>query len=247
MSISGLWLSLLILLPALLAPFVPRAYSQTDSPQRMNIQGGRTTWEILDPNSPSHTLKDIMGEANAGLFNRNGYVLQSGHRNRAQSSRFTASLSIPSLDYGTINKNQSITKNINIVVSYPDLPGYSLSFAQDHPPMSPSGKIIPDAACDNAKEPCNTRQASVWTNPLTPGFGYRVQNAQSSPDFFPPDQYRPFTSLALLDRRPAIVVQSHANGTSVEQTTASVKLISLDANSADQFTNTIIITASPAL
>ncbi len=247
MSISRSWLPLLMILPTILVPLVPRAYGQTDSPQRMNIQGGRTTWEALDPNTPSHTLNDVMGESNAGLFNRNGYVLQSGHRNRAQSSRFTVSLNIPSLDYGTINKNQSITKDINIVVSFPDLPGYTLSFAQDHPLMSPSGKIIPDTVCDNAKVPCNTRHASTWVNPQIPGFGYRVENPLSSPDFSPPDQYRPFTSLGLLDRRPAIVIQSYTNAASVEQTITSVKLLSLDANSADQFTNTIIITASPAL
>lgn len=222
-------------------------HAQTISPPAYTIEGGRAVWERLDPNTPAYTLVETMGEANAGLFVRNGYVMQSGHRNRAQSSKFTVSLNAPSLDYGAINRNQSITKDINILVSFPDLPGYTLSVAQDHPLTSPSGKTIPDVICDSPRQACHTRQAARWTDLTVPGFGYRIDGHNRSTDFLPPTHYRPFTSLGLVDRRAATIVQSETGTSPVEQTVLTVKVQSLPSDISDQYTNTIIITAVPTL
>lgn len=244
---SPAFVPLLLLFPVLFFSTVFSAQAQTSSPGAYTIERGTAVWDVLDPETQPFTLAERMGEANAGLFVRNGFVMQSGHRDRAENSIFTVSLTAPSLDYGSINRNQSITKNINIMVSFPDLPGYSLSVAQDHPLISPSGKIIPDSICDDSKRVCHTRQAALWIDPTVPGLGYRITSPSGSTDFLSLDHYRPFTSLDLVDRRAATVVQSLAGRSPVEQTILTVKVQSLQSDPSDQYTNTIIITAVPML
>lgn len=222
-------------------------YAQTISPGSYIIQRGTATWETVHPDAAAYTLVDVLGQANAASFVADGYVMQSGYRNRAQASTFTVSLDAPTIDYGTINRNQSITKTVKILVSFPELPGYTISVAQDHPLTSPSGKLIPDTTCDGQRHPCSYRYAGRWINPSAGGFGYSVTGPGTSGDFLSSQWYRPFMNAPAIDHPAPAVVRSYGTTSTAEQTILTVKLQSSTADASDQYINTIIITAVPML
>ena len=90
---------------------------------------------------------------------------------------FSISLSSDLVDFGSLSPTNPIIRTVDLNVYSLSLYGYSVILFEDHPlKMNPpaGGANIPDTTCDNGE--CNEENASLWTNTLTYGIGYRCDN-----------------------------------------------------------------------
>ncbi len=102
------------------------------------------------------------------------YKVRSGFQYIDSIMPFTFSISNLSVNFGTLNPGEPITRTGILTVSNGSAVGYKVIAEEVSVPKTPQTAQIQDVTCDAGT--CTERIASIWESPLTYGFGYRCDN-----------------------------------------------------------------------
>lgn len=122
------------------------------------------------------TLNETLGQTGPGLYTGTNYKVKEGFQYIKSSTiniPFTFSISQNIIDFGVITPTNPITRTTNLTVSNGSSKGFTV-VASENKPLTSATSTIPDTTCDNGD--CSSSKASVWTNSLTYGFGYRCDD-----------------------------------------------------------------------
>lgn len=194
------------------------------------------------------TLTFTSGELGAGLYTGTNYKICAGFyggifcNKSVVSGIFTFTVTPTDLDFGTVDPTSPVSRT-NILDVLSTSSGYSVTALENHSLQTASSSAIPDTTCDSGL--CTPASASVWTNNLTYGFGYRCDNVlQSDCISFATNTYKPFANAALSE--PAEVVMQNSAGSSNEkQSQVTYKVNVSGSQLPGVYTNTITYLASP--
>ncbi len=184
-------------------------FAQEMSSQNFKIQGGNFNMTSGEKASTNFKLTDVVGQTAAGLFASKGYLIQAGFLNAAAGEVFSFTVIPPVVDFGSLLPNVPIEKQLTIKIENGNVPGYIVKVAENQPLSTSVGSEILDTACDTAKNPCTTSQASEWIKNTTYGFGYRMTGMTVSTDFAKDGFYRPFPATRR-NEQAAVIMQSKA-------------------------------------
>ncbi|HVZ12014.1 MAG TPA: hypothetical protein VG965_03210 [Patescibacteria group bacterium] len=188
------------------------------------------------------------GTTAQGVYTGTNYKIRQGFQytqSAAGSGSFTFTISSGSISFGTINPGEPITRNSTLLISSPDS-GYQVIASEDHSMRNSNRVDIPDTKCDDGN--CSETQSSLWTSPLTFGFGYRCDNTASSPcvsDFLTYDSYRQFANKEASES--AQTIMSSDNPVTNNQSTITYKVNISGSQAPGTYQNSILYIASPSL
>lgn len=194
------------------------------------------------------TVTFTSGELGSGLYTGTNYTLCAGFYGGVSCAKptvgiFTFTVTPTALDFGTIDPTSPVSRT-NTLDVLSTSSGYSVTAIEDHSLQTASASAIPDTTCDTGT--CNPSTASVWTNSLTYGFGYRCDNIAGTDCIsFVTDYYKPFANAALLEN-PQIVMQNTGSGSSTDKQAQITYKVNIAASQIPGvYTNTITYVASP--
>lgn len=198
-----------------------------------------------EKSNSSYVLNDTGGQLAPGLFSGTNYKVRSGFQYVSSIISFKFSISSDRIDFGTLQATDPITRTQTLTISNGSAYGYKVDVAENHNLSVPSsGAIIPDTTCDNGN--CTITTASIWTNILTYGFGYRCDNISGSDcvsDFSTSGYYKPFPNLNN-NQTPQTVMSSLNVGNNLKsQITYKVNISA--SQSPGDYTNQVRFVATP--
>lgn len=124
--------------------------------------------------SSKYKVATTVGETGPGLYTGKNYKVKAGFEYiQPVISPFSFAVSETLIDFGVLSATNPVTRTTTLTVSNAS-GGYSVLGSENHPLLAPSGSRINDTTCDNGA--CTDMTASLWTNTLTYGFGYRCDN-----------------------------------------------------------------------
>lgn len=207
-------LLLIALATPLLSPAVPAHAVNMDS-EEYRIQFGTINaggQRMNDPGNDTYNLTTSLGQAAAGQFNSDGYIVKSGFQYIYSKIPFTFSLSGTRADLGSLMPSQPSTATIDLTVSFGAAGQYVVTAGEEGQLRNFDGNPIADTLCNGSLETCYPTIAKPWTSSSAYGFGYTMAGEDIPADFISASYYRPFANL-LAPAQPAIVMQ----GTDVTQ------------------------------
>lgn len=201
----------------------------------------------------SNKLTFTSGEIAPGLYTGTNYKICAGFYGgifcnqtgiSSGSATFTFTVNPTSIDFGTIDPTNPVSRTNTLTVSASQLFTYTVTARENNSLKSPT-TFIPDTTCDNGL--CTDTTAATWANTLTYGFGYRCDNVTGIdcvPDFLTSNMYKAFANSEL-----GKAAQLVMNGTT--KTTGSSSQVTYKVNvSASQqpgtYNNTITYIAVPS-
>jgi len=219
------------------------ARAQDMSSTNYKIEGGNFNMTGGSKASDNYNISDTVGSTAVGLFNSQGFIIQTGFPYLTGVEPFRFSLSKTRLAFGNLTPNQPAIQQIYAVVENGLSSGYQVFAGQVKPLTSENGATIPDTRCDNPQKPCTINQAQVWKDSNAPGFGYGLSGQVIPTDFKNITYFRPFPNLS--DRQdPEVIMSSRAHKTR-DQTDINFKLNVSSSQPVGIYKNTIIFTAIP--
>jgi len=154
--------------------FLPTASGQTMSNKDYTIQTQGLNAISGSAGNSDYKVRSTVGELSPVVSEGVNFKVRSGFENTVSALPFSVSLSSDLVDFGSLSPTNPIIRTVDLSVYSLSSYGYSVLASEDHALKSEKGSI-PDTTCDNGD--CNQENASVWTNLLTYGFGYRCDNA----------------------------------------------------------------------
>lgn len=222
--------------------FIPDfIFAQEMSSQNFRIQSGNLNMTSGSKSSANYQLSDVVGQNAATVFTSKGYIIQSGFLNSAAGSVFSLSIQPQYIDFGNILPNSPVEKTVQITIANGDVPGYSITVAQNQPLQTSAGAQISNTVCDNNAKPCTTTKAAIWETPGIYGFGYNISGNSIARDFLDEKYFRPFADLSKKEN-PATIMLSQQRKV-VDQTTMRLKLHISPDQPVGQYKNSLNFTA----
>lgn len=193
--------------------------------------------------STNYSVQDVVGGTGGGLFNSQGYSIQTGFHYLTGIDLFRFSLSTTQVEFGRLSPYQPITKQVQAIVDNGLASGYQV-FAGEINVLQTDGKaIIPNTICDTKSEPCTPTNAMPWKNNDTTGFGYGMVGKTVSKDFIDSSYFRPFANLSE-NEDPKVIMSSQLPKTK-DQATINFKVNIDRTQPVGSYKNKIIFTAIP--
>lgn len=93
-----------------------------------------------------------------------------------RSDFFTFSISPELVDFGPLDPTNPVLRKSTLRITSADANGYAIYASENHSPAAVTGTSIPNTSCDDGN--CSQTIASLWTNVLTYGFGYRCESKE---------------------------------------------------------------------
>ncbi|HEX7042758.1 MAG TPA: hypothetical protein VF189_05905 [Patescibacteria group bacterium] len=200
----------------------------------------------------NNKLTFTSGELAPGLYTGTNYKLCAGFYGgifcnqvptSTTSATFTFTVDPTDIDFGTIDPTSPVSRTDTLTVRADSPFTYIVTGRENHQ-LRYNSTVIPDTTCDNGL--CTSTTASLWTNTLTYGFGYRCDNLLGTDcltDFLTSNVFKSFANSELGQDAQTIMEGS-------TQTTASSGQVTYKVNvSASQipgtYTNTITYIAIP--
>lgn len=215
--------------------------AQEMSSQNFRLQGGNLNMTSGNKASQNFKLSDVVGQTASSLFNSKGYFIQSGFLNTAAAAVFSMSIYPTVVDFGTLSPNSPTEKTLQITISNGDVPGYSISVAEDHELSTSAQATIPDTSCNRIDQPCNINKALRWDDAGIFGFGYNLAGSSVARDFTDKTYYRPFANLSQKESPVQIMISQQKKV--IDQSVMTLKLNISSDQAVGQYRNTINFTA----
>lgn len=188
---------------------IPAAAVNMDSPEHriqfgtINI-GGKKMEDLVDN---TYNLSTSLGQAAAGQFNSNGYIVKAGFQYIYSKIPFTFSVSSIKAELGTLLPSTPSTASIDVTVSYGAAGQYVVTAAEEGALRNFENIPIANTQCDGGANTCYITSAKPWTSVSAYGFGYNMSGEDIPGDFVNNTYYRPFADLTVPED-PATVMQS---------------------------------------
>lgn len=201
-----------------------------------------------------NNLTFTSGELSPGFFSGTNYKLCAGfyggifcNQSSASSSAspiFQFSVDPTSIDFGIIDPTNPVSRTNTLTVTGSQPFTYTVTAREDHPLRQATSGFIPDTTCDSGL--CNNITATLWTNTLTYGFGYRCDNVTRTDcvaDFATNNFFKAFANSEL--GKPAQIVM---NGTTKATGASSQVTYKVNVSASQQpgtYSNTVTYIAVP--
>lgn len=173
--------------------FPQNTYAETMSSDNYIINMGSFNAGSGKASSAKYKVATTVGETGPGLYTGKNYKVKAGFEYiNPIASPFSFSISETLIDFGILSATNPVTRTTTLSVSN-ESGGYNVLGYENHPLLAPSGARINDTTCDNGA--CTDITASLWTNTLTYGFGYRCDNingADCEEGFITDENYKQF-------------------------------------------------------
>jgi hypothetical protein len=171
----------------------------------------------------------------------------------APSIPFSASLSLKTIDFGTLNPTNPVIRTADLTINSSQTYGYTVFVSENQSlaTSSPDNKIyVPDTTCDNGT--CDTENAAEWINTLTYGFGYRCDNIignDCNADFSSLNYYKHFPNIQNNDSLQPIMASEASPWLNIKSSDKKIR-ISYKVNISrtqdeEAYTNTVTYIAVP--
>ncbi|OGG00447.1 hypothetical protein A2Y99_05125 [Candidatus Gottesmanbacteria bacterium RBG_13_37_7] len=222
--------------------FSGQSHAQNMSSENFHLQGGNLNITSGNKSSENFKLSDVVGQTAAGMFVSKGYTMQAGFLNSVAASRFSLTVIPLSVDFGSLSPNTITDRDVTVIVSTGESPGYRVWAIENHPLSTLSQAEIPDTTCDGVNNNiCTITKASVWTKNTTYGFGYRMKGNMVPSDFNSEEFFRPFPSQIKNDDQTLIMQSQAAKIT--DQAIMNLRVNVGPDQSVGQYRNEIIFSA----
>src|SRR3989338_281646 len=223
--------------------FLPTiAFAQEMSSPNFRIQGGNLNMTSGNKASQNFNLSDVVGQTASSLFSSKGYLIQSGFLNSVAGSLFSLSIYPAVVDFGTLIPNSPVEKTLQITISNGDVPGYSISVAEDHELSTLAQATITNTSCNLTNQPCTINKALRWDDAGgIYGFGFNLAGNSVARDFTDKSFYRPFANLNLKESPAQIMVSQQKRV--IDQAIMTLKLNISPEQAVGQYRNTLSFTA----
>ena len=211
--------------------------------QEYKIQEGS-----INPSS-QETVKNqnkITSTEKGEMVGFNNYKIRSGFQYIDSSAPFTFSIASLSINFGTLNPGEPITRTNTLTISNGSAAGYLVTTEQTGSLKTPHKSEIQDTTCDAGT--CTESRASIWDSPLAYGFGYRCDNIAGntcSKDFAGENFYKQFANRQ--NNEPAETVMSGSSIDEKIQTQITYKVNIPATQIKGHYQNTIIYIAIPSI
>ncbi len=194
-----------------------------------------------------NTITFTSGETAVGLYSGINYKVRAGFQYIYTIIPFSFSISSVSINFGSLNPGEPITRTNNLTVSNGSASGYQVTASENHEiRIFSAGQSIPDTTCDAGT--CNETTPAVWTSPLTYGFGYRCDNLSGSDcntDFSTGTYFKQFTNREK-GETPQVVMSS-ANVGRGRKTQITYKVNVSATQPSGVYQNIIMYIATPTI
>lgn len=237
---KNLFIILIIIILASLV-VIKNIYAQEMSSQNFRMQGGNLNMTSGNKASQNFKLSDVVGQTASSLFNSKGYIIQSGFLNTAAAAVFSLSIYPTVVDFGTLSPNTPTEKTLQITISNGDVPGYSISVAEDHELSTSAQAAIPDTSCNRPDQPCNINKALRWDDTAVFGFGYNLVGSSVARDFTDKSYFRPFANLNRKESPAQIMISQQKKV--IDQSVMTLKLNISSDQAVGQYRNILNFTA----
>ena len=129
-----------------------------------NSAGGKSS-------GASGSLNITVGQISPGLYTGQNFKLKAGFQYYPSGTPFSLTISNTSIDFGTLEPTNPVSRSNILTVSNQSAGGYVVSAIEDQELKAKEGVFIPDTTCDNGT--CSEQTAGKWSGSLVYGFGYR--------------------------------------------------------------------------
>ncbi|HVA96363.1 MAG TPA: hypothetical protein VND99_01790 [Candidatus Acidoferrales bacterium] len=126
---------------------------------------------------------------------------------------FSVTLSQNNIDYGILSSTNPVVRTSDIIFSNPQS-GAEILTSEDHPLFFPPQNLIQNTTCDNGA--CTSTTASLWTNTLTYGFGYRCDSQEANvcdPQFSTSNYFKQYPNAAAGQNLVPVMIGSENTST----------------------------------
>lgn len=209
--------------------------------QNFKIQGGNFNMTSGNKASTNFRLSDIVGQTAATIFASKGYIIQSGFLNSAGAGIFYFSVTPQTVDFGNLTPDSPQVRLVTIKIANGDVPGYIVKAAENQPMTTTAEATIPDTICDEAKNTCTPKKASLWQKTTAYGFGYRM-DGKTVPKDFSKDGYLRSFAATRRNEEPEAVMQTQARKVT-DLATMTLKVNVSRSQPVGQYRNVISFTA----
>lgn len=173
-------------------------------------------------NTPEKTIKTNLNST---------YYISTGFDFYHSKNYFRFTIPDVSVDFGELTPTNPQKRISTILIDPGSAIGYIVLSNENHPLQNISKNIIPDTTCDDGQ--CSKTSSSLWTNPLTFGFGYNLNEST--------DNYQPFASDAKND--PPVPIMNGTREKNKIQITYKVNISQTQAQG--WYNNDITYVATP--
>jgi hypothetical protein len=207
------------------------------------IQMGNLNSFAGSKSNGQYTLNDTGGQLGPGLYSGSGFKVRSGFQYISSIVRFRFAIDSTEINFGTLTATNPVTRNQTLTVNTGSAYGYAVTLSENHQLMKfPTGELIPNTTCDDGS--CTTIAASVWTNTLTYGFGYRCDSGTDcASGFGVANSYKQVPDLSL-SQSPATVMTGTTVGKN-RQVTLKYKVNISGTQAAGLYVNELVYVATP--
>lgn len=229
----------------LIGLFLHSANAQTMSNQNyiLRTQGFNSISGLAEGQNTK--VRSTIGEISTEGFEGVNYKVRAGFENAKTILPFSIALSSNLIDFGELLPTNPIIRTLDMEINSENAYGYSVIAYEDKPLTSTSSDniFIPNTTCDNGR--CDSIEASVWTNTLAYGFGYRCDNLSGrdcDTSFERTNFYKTFANKKNEEEPQLIVSGIGANN---RQSRISYKVNVSGSQQKNIYTNTITYIAVP--
>lgn len=187
------------------------------------------------------------GQTAIGLYSGSNFKVRSGFQYIYSIIPFTFTISSTTINFGTLNPGEPITRTNNLIISNGSAFGYQVTAQENHElRVLSTGQTIPDTTCDAGT--CTETTSALWNSPLTYGFGYRcddISGTDCSTDFNTANFYKQFANTEQTET-PQVIMSGAEVGRDLEiEVTYKVNISASQA--AGGYQNSIMYIATPAI
>jgi hypothetical protein len=158
--------------------YLPFAKAQTMENSMYQIQDSDINSFPGQSTESNNNIQEIIDTNKTGFIKEANYLLNLGPHYNPSITPFTFSLSNTFIDFGYPSPTLPSIRTINVLVNNLYSQSYKIIAAENSPPTSTTGAIIPDTTCDGGN--CSEVKSGKWTSSLTYGFGYNCKIGNSS-------------------------------------------------------------------
>lgn len=210
------------------------AANSSNSNYNLEIQDIDTAPE---KSSPAPVSNDVTAN-----FSENNPDEKVGIQSIFQTGPILISIPALAIDFGTLSPGNPVTRTSTITILNNSTDYQIMSF-EDHPLSLPEKQIIADTTCDNGY--CTEKEASLWKNDLTYGFGYRCLSQGNIFCAFPEEEnyFKQFADLSRNEAWQTVITGLKNN--QEQQAQISLKLNTAGNQKTGSYSNTVTFIVVP--